>query len=90
MDDDPRKALTWALEKYPEKVELMAMQELVLESARQNPKRPAYVKLAVPDDLVKSLKGAPRDDHDLVLVVRVPREVMQRSESRIILPGEVR
>jgi hypothetical protein len=39
--DDPRKALTWALEKYPERVELMAMQELVLESARQNPKRPA-------------------------------------------------
>jgi hypothetical protein len=88
--DDPLKALTWALEKYPEKVELMAMEELVLESARQNPKRPAYVKLAVPDDLVKSLKGAPRDDRDLLLVVRVPREVLQRSESRIILPGEVR
>jgi hypothetical protein len=87
--DDLRKALTWALEKYPERVELMAMQELVLESARQNPKRPAYVKLAVPDDLVKSLKGASRDDHDLLLVVRVPREVLQRSESRIILPGEV-
>ena len=88
--DDLRKALTWALEKYPERVELMAMQELVLESARQNPKRPAYVKLAVPDDLVKSLKGAPSDDRDLVLVVRVPREVLQRAESRIILPGEVR
>jgi hypothetical protein len=87
--DDPRKALTWALEKYPERVELMTMLVLVLESARQNPKRPAYVKLAVPDDLVKSLKGAPRDDHDLVLVVRIPREVLQRSESRIILPGEV-
>jgi len=87
--DDPRKALTWALEKYPERVELMAMQELVLESARQNPKRPAYVKLAVPDDMVKSLKGGPRDDHDLVLVVRVPREVLQRAESRIVLPGEV-
>jgi hypothetical protein len=88
--DDPLKTLTWALEKYPERVELMPMQELVLESARQNPKRPAWVKLAVPDDMVKSLKGAPRDDHDMVLVVRVPREVMQRSESRIILPGEVR
>jgi len=88
--DDPRKALTWALEKYPERVELMAMQELMLESARQNSKRPAYVKLAVPDDLVKSLKGAPQADRDLVLVVRVPREVLRRAESRIILPGEVR
>jgi hypothetical protein len=87
--DDPRKALTFALEKYPDRVELMPMQELVIESARQNPKRPAYVKLAVPDDVVKSLKGAPHADRDLVLVVRVPREVLQRAESRIILPGEV-
>jgi hypothetical protein len=88
--DDPRKALTFALEKYPERVELMPMQELVLESARQNPKRPAYVKLAVPDEVVKGLKGGAPEDHDLLLVVRVPREVLQRSESRIILPGEVR
>ncbi|HLX10008.1 MAG TPA: hypothetical protein VKY89_19315 [Thermoanaerobaculia bacterium] len=87
--DDHRKTLTYALEKYPESVELLPLQELVLESARQNPKRPAYVKLAVPDEMVKSLKGAARADQDLVLVVRVPREVMRRSESRIILPGEV-
>jgi hypothetical protein len=88
--DNPRKALTFALEKYPEKVELMPMQQLVLESARQNAKRPAYVKLAVPDEMVKSLKGTQQADHDLLLVVRVPREVLQRSESRIVLPGEVR
>ena len=88
--DNPRKALTFALEKYPERVELMPMHELVIESARQNPKRPAYVKLAVPDELVKSLKGTQQADHDLVLVVRVPREVLERAESRILLPGEVR
>jgi hypothetical protein len=88
--DNPRKALTFALEKYPERVELMPMHELVIESARQNPKRPAYVKLAVPDELVKSLKGTQHADHDLVLVVRVPREVLERAESRILLPGEVR
>jgi hypothetical protein len=88
--DDPRKALTFALDKYPERVELMPMSELVIESARQNPKRPAYVKLAVPDELVKNLKGTQQADHDLVLVVRVPREVLQRAESRILLPGEVR
>jgi hypothetical protein len=87
--DDPRKALTFALEKYPDQVELMPMQELVIESARQNPKRPAYVKLAVPDEVVKSLKGGQHADRDLMLVVRVPREVLQRAESRIILPGEV-
>jgi hypothetical protein len=87
--DNPRKALTFALEKYPEKVDLMPMQQLVLESARQNAKRPAYVKLAVPDEIVKSLKGTQHADHDLLLLVRVPREVLQRSESRIVLQGEV-
>jgi hypothetical protein len=88
--DNPLKALTFALEKYPERVELLPIQELVIESARQNAKRPAWVKLAVPDELVKSLKGAQQADRDLLLVVRVPREVLQRAESRILLPGEVR
>jgi hypothetical protein len=88
--DDPRKALAFALEKYPEKVELMPIEQLVIESARQNAKRPAYVKLAVPDEVVKGLKGTPRAEQDLLLLVRLPREVLQRSESRIVLPGEVR
>lgn len=90
MDDDARKALTYALDKYPQRVELIALRELVVESARQNAKRPAYVKLAVPDEVVKGIKGAPRDDEDMLLLVRVPRDVLERSESRIILPGEVR
>jgi len=87
--EDPEQALTFALEKYPERVEMIAVDRLVIESARQNEKRPAYLKLAVPDAVVKSLKGR-EDDRDLVLLVRVPREVLVRRESRIILPGEVR
>ncbi len=86
--DDPLTALTFALEKYPDRVEMVPIEQLVLESARQNDKRAAYVKLAVPDDVVKSLRG--RDtERDLVLLVRVPREVVTRRESLIILPGEV-
>ena len=38
---------------------------------------PAFVKLAVPDDLVKSLRGS-RESSDLVLLVRVPGEVGER------------
>ena len=86
---NPRKALAYALEKYPERVEMVPIEELVTDSARQNPKRPAYVTLAVPDEVVKSLRGS-RDDHDLVLLVRVPKEILERSESLILLPGEVR
>ena len=87
--DNPRNALAYALEKYPEQVEMVPIERIVTDSARQNAKRPAYVTLAVPDEVVKSLKGS-RDDRDLVLLVRVPKQVLERSESLIVLPGEVR
>ena len=29
-------------------------------------------------------------DNDLVLLIRVPKEVLQRQDSLIVLPGEVR
>ena len=86
----PIKNLAFALEKYPERVEAVPIQELVTESARKNDKRPAFVKLSVPDDIVKQLRGRPGEDTDLVLLVRVPKEVLQRQGSLIVLPGEVR
>ena len=86
---NPTKSLAYALEKYPERVEMIPIRELVTESARQNEKRPAFVKLAVPDRLVKGLRGR-QEEQDLVLLVVVPKEVLERSESLIVLPGEVR
>lgn len=86
---DPQSSLAFALEKYPERVELVPLDELVMESARQNAKRPAYVKMAVPDDVVKSLRGTAAQ-RDLILMVRVPRDVVDRIDSPIVLPGEVR
>jgi len=87
---NPLKTLLYALDKYPEKVAMVPVQELLLESARQNDKRPAYVKLQVPDEVVKGLRGSRSEAQDLVMLVIVPKEVEQRSESLIILPGEVR
>jgi hypothetical protein len=91
---NPRKALSYALEKYPERVEMVPIEQLVTDSARQNAKRPAYVTLSVPDEIVKNLKGSRSgrgdEDRDLVLLVRVPKEILERSESLIVLPGEVR
>ncbi len=84
------KPLLYALDKYPEKVEMIPIQELLVESARKNDKRDAYVKLAVPDEVVKGLKGSRGEEKDLVMLVIVPKEVQQRSESLILLPGEVR
>ena len=84
----PHSSLTFALEKYPDRVEIATAESLIMESARQNAKRPAYLKLAVPDEVVKSLRGR-QADRDLVLLVRVPREILKRESSPIVLPGEV-
>lgn len=86
--EDPRDKLRFALDKYPERVEVAPARELLMDSARQNPKRPAWVKLAVPDEVAKGLRGS-RDTGDMVLLVRVPGEVLERADSRIVLPGEL-
>ena len=78
-----------ALEKFPHRVEVTRLADLLVDSGRSNERRPAYVQLAVPDEVVKDLRGAP-DRGDLLFLVRVPREVVERSESRIVLPGELR
>jgi hypothetical protein len=82
-----KQTLAFALERYPERVEAVPIRELALESARQNDRRPAYVKLAVPDELVKAIRGT-AEGGDLVLLVHVPKDVVERQGSRIILPGE--
>ncbi len=87
--NDPAQSLAFAVEKYPERVMAVPVDKLLMESARQNEKRPAYVKIAVPDESVKSLRGSPDKSKDLVLLVTIPKEILERSESSIILPGEV-
>lgn len=87
--NDPLQSLAFALEKYPERVEAVPVDQVLMESARQNAKRPAYVKLAVPDDVIKALRGPSDKRKDLLFLVSIPKEVQERSESRIILPGEV-
>lgn len=86
---DPRKSLEFALEKYPQRTQVAQIDQLVIESARQNAKRPAWIKVAVPDEIVKGLRGG-KSTTDLVLLVQIPREVLERADSRIVLPGEVR
>lgn len=85
---DPTQTLVYALENHPGSVEAIEVRRLVMDSARKNDKRPAWVQVAVPDEIVKSVRG-PREKGDLVFLVRVPRDVTERQESRIVLPGEL-
>jgi hypothetical protein len=86
--ENPRETLRFALEKYPDKIDILPVEQILMESARQNEKRPAYLKVAVPDQIVKTLRGR-GDDRDLVLLVQVPSEVLGRADSPILLPGEI-
>lgn len=86
--NDALKTLQFALDKYSEKVEAVDVEAILMDSARQNERRPAFVKLAVPDELVKALRGQ-RSGRDRFLLVRIPAEVEERVDSRIVLPGEV-
>lgn len=85
--DDAQKILRFALDKYPERVETLPLAQLVIDSARQKAKRPAYVKLAVPDAVVQSVRS-PQPGGDAYLLVRIPAEIGDRVDSRIVLPGE--
>jgi hypothetical protein len=85
---DLLKQLQFALQKYPQQVELVPIADLLLDSARQNEKRPAFVKLAMADELVKNLRGQ-RQQKDVLLMVRIPSEILERADSLIVLPGEV-
>jgi hypothetical protein len=86
--EELRRALAFALEKYPHQVELAPIEQLLLDAAREGNKRPAYLKIAVPDQTVKSLRGRkPSTDH--LILVRLPREMTDRAASPIILPNEV-
>ena len=87
--DKPEEVLAFALARYPQRVEVVSIAELATDLARRNERRPAYVTLAVPDEAVKQLKG-PAESRDHWFLVHVPREIGERADSRIILPGEVR
>ena len=85
--EEPLKTLRFALENYPQRVETLPLAELVLDSAREKPKRPAYLKLAVPDAVVQAVRG-PRQGGDTYLLVRIPADIGDRADSPIVLPGE--
>jgi hypothetical protein len=81
------KVLSFALENYPEKIDIAPVEKLITDSARQNQKRPAYIKLAVPDEVVQALRG-PQNATQRVFLVRLPKDLLDRAESPIVLPGE--
>lgn len=80
---------TFALDNYPEQVTVAPLVAMITDWARQNDKRPGWVKVNVSDEVVQNIKGNP-DLRDFMAVVRIPRVVMDRMKSKVIIPGESR
>ena len=62
--------VTWTLSNQKE-IEILPV--WVMDTGRLNEKRPAYVKMAVPDDYVKNLNGV--DPQHIYLMVKIPYNV---------------
>jgi hypothetical protein len=80
------KKLKEFLEKFPNAVEVVPLETMVTDSTRGTADRPGALKLTVPDAVVKNLRGDPAK-RDVFLLVRIPRELVEREASPIILPG---
>jgi len=80
------KKLKEFLEKFPNGVEIVLLESVVTDSARGSADRPGALKLAVSDAVVKNLRGDPAK-RDAFLLVRIPRDLIEREASLIILPG---
>lgn len=72
---DLRQLLTRAMAQHSGRLSLFSIEGLLMDAARQNEKRPAYIKIATTDSVVKNLYGDPRF-LDSYLMVRIPRDVV--------------
>lgn len=58
------------------------------EPANEDLGTPAYIKVAVDDNIVMSLNGPPEKSPVILFLVGVPTQVYERAQSRIVLPGD--
>ncbi len=69
---------------HPNSIEIVEIQEILMDSTRGNDKKPGILKIAVPDEIVKNLRGEP-EKRDILLIMRIPNEIKKKMESPIII-----
>ena len=82
-DTTPKELLFAALQEHPTKVMIGVPQ--VMHAARRNDKRPAFAKIALPDQVVRSITGAD-EKRGVLLAVWVSRDVLDEMASPIVRP----
>lgn len=89
------KMLDYARAHYPDHltvvppVILRVRRERVMKASKTGPVRvkPASMTVQIPDQIAARLKS--EANKDILLLMHIPEAVMERANSRIILPGEV-
>lgn len=84
--ESARELIKWAWLVADDEVEVLPV--WVLDSARLNPKRPANITIAVPDEYVKNLNGL--DPQDVYVMVRVKHEAHEEWASIQAQPDAIK
>lgn len=80
--------LAYALKHYAGQCRVHDARACYADSKRGKDGLEGTVTLHVPDEILLALRGPPADERFKLLLVVVPRDVEERSESLILLPGE--
>ena len=80
--------LAFAVANYPGKVEVGDARDAYVDSKREQTGSPATLTLACPDEVALALRNAPNKATCRYLMVKIPRSIERRAESRLVLPGE--
>lgn len=90
------KLIEWTFQNYRDMVTIIpptivnAKQEKVVKRTKDGKShiRPATMTIEVPDSLVKKMKNDD-DFKDVIYIVHLRHEALERYASKIVLPGEV-
>ncbi len=73
------------LKKYKDQVEIIELEKILLDSTRKKEGQEyGTLKIAVPDEVVKNIRGIP-SKKDLILLLIIPNEIRKKIESPIII-----
>lgn len=72
------------LQKYKDLIEIVELEKVLVDSSRGKEGSPGSIKIAVPDEIVKNLRGD-KEKKDLILLIRIPNDLKKKMESPIII-----
>lgn len=85
--EEAQELLIAALRRFADKLTYQDLLQLVVHTRRKNDHHPAQFVVACPDYVVRNMTGKP-EQRSTYLIIEIPRDVVDRLESKLVLPGE--